>query len=222
MTTATQPFQFVTASYLTCVEPQKAETAGELAEALEQASDAAIFYHMFQTLGRHHFLTEGFFNDFAQWAFAALNQPSLGERLAGIDVRDYIEIGELRDDLHRIVSEYCASNPGLASQHAFEAFYFCRSIEVTLPLPWDAHTLAGLRAGIERLSHASFYHHFIASRLRLHFRSNDFSHWFAAALGLDRLAEETNRIDIYTNTLDTAQQKLIEMVDREMDQELDQ
>jgi hypothetical protein len=219
MNTAAQAFQFATASYLTCVENQKAETVEQLFDALEQASDASIFYHTFQSLGRHHFLTpEGFSNDFAQWVLAALNQPLLAERLAGIDIRDYVAIAELRSDLRRIISEYSGQHTRLASQSAFEPFYFCRAIEVTVPLPLDAHTLGGLRAGVERISHASFYHHFIASRLRLQLRTNDFSHWLAAALGLEQLAERTNRIDIYTNTLDTARQEMINLVDREMNQ----
>jgi hypothetical protein len=216
MNTAAQPFQFATAAYLVCVENQKAETIEGLLSALEQASDAAIFYHTFQSLGRYHFLTEGFSNDFAQWALASLNQPVLAERLANIDVRDYVGIAELRADLRLILSGFMEQFPQQARQSAFEPFYFCRAIEVTVPLPWDARTLAGLRAGLERLSHASFYHHFIASRLRLQLRTNDFSHWFATALGLEQLAARTDRIDIYTNTLDTARQELIGLVDREM------
>jgi hypothetical protein len=216
MNAATQHFQFATAAYLTCVENQKAATVAELFQALEQASDAAIFYHTFQSLGRYHFLTEGFSNDFAQWVLASLNQPQLAERLAGIDVRDYVGIAELRADLRQILSEYSERSPQQAKQSAFEPFYFCRAIEVTVPLPWDAQTLAGFRAGLERMSHASFYHHFIASRLRLQLRTNDFSHWFATALGLEQLAARSNRIDIYTNTLDTAKLELITLVDREM------
>ncbi|HYL36819.1 MAG TPA: DUF5752 family protein [Bryobacteraceae bacterium] len=216
MNTATQPFQFATAAYLTCVENQKAETVLELFQALEQASDAAIFNHTFQSLSRYHFLTEGFSNDFAQWVLASLNQPVLAERLASIDIRDYVSIAELRADVRRILSEYASEHPQQARQEAFEPFYFSSVIEVTVPLPWDARTLAGLRAGLERLSHASFYHHFIASRLRLQLGTNDFSHWFATALGLDQLAARTNRIDIYTNTLDTARQELIALLDREM------
>ena len=216
MNTATQPFQFATAAYLTCVENQKAGTIEELLSALDQASDAAIFYHTFQSLGRYHFLTEGFSNDFAQWVLASLNQPVLAERLASIDVRDYVGIAELRADLRLMLSGFLEQFPQQVRQSAFEPFYFCRAIEVTVPLPWDARTLAGLRAGLERLSHASFYHHFIASRLRLQLRTNDFSHWFSTALGLEQLAARTERIDIYTNTLDTARQELIGLVDQEM------
>ena len=217
MNTTQQPFQFATAAYLTQVENQRATTIGELLECLENASDAAIFYHTFQSLGRHHFL-EGFSNDFAQWVLAGLNRPALAERLASIDVRDYISIAELRADLRRIVAEHCEACPQECNQRAFETFHFSHDVEITLPLPWDAHTLAGFRAGLERLSHASFYHHFIASRLRLQLKTNDFSHWFATALGMQELADRTNRIDIYTNTLDTARSEMISMLDREIRQ----
>ncbi len=216
MNPAREPFQFVTASYLTCVENHVANTISKLLEGLDQASDAAIFYHTFQTLGRHHFLTEGFSNDFAQWALSAFNQPKFAERLASIDVRDYVSIAALRIDLKTITAEFCEQNPKEADQLALEPFYFCKTVEVTVPLKWDANSLAGFRASLERLSHASFYHHFLASRLRLQLRTNDFSHWFSAALGLDKLAEKANRIDIYTNTLDSARAELIELVEKEM------
>lgn len=216
MNATPQPFQFATAAYLIRIENQRAMTIAELMACLDQASDAAIFYHTFQTLGQHHFLTEGFSNDFAQWVLASLNQPALAERLASIDIRDYVSIAELRADLRHIVAEFCEAFPKQAEQSAFEPFYFCQAVEVTRPLPWDAKTLPGFRAGLERLSHASFYYHFVASRLRLQLRTNDFSHWFEQSLGLPQLAARADRIDIYINTLDTARQELIELVDREI------
>jgi hypothetical protein len=213
---AAQPFQFSTASYMTRVENYSAETIAGLNSELAEAADSAVFYHTFQTLGRHHFLTEGFSNDFAQWVLAALNQPALAERLASIDIRDYVSIQGVRADLRRMLGEFCDERPQEAAVRGFEPFYFCEVVEVVIPLPWDARTLAGFRAGLERLSHASFYHHFIASRLRLQLRTNDFSHWFRTALDMERLAARTDRIDVYTNTLDTARRELIEMVDAEI------
>ena len=218
MILAKSPFQFSTASYVTQVERQKATSISELDACLEQASDGAIFNHTFQSLGRFHFLREGFSNDFAQWVLESLNQPELAERLAGIDVRDYASIPGLRADLRKIVGEFVERYPRRAEQVAFEPFYFVSYVEVTRPLPWDARTLAGFRAGLERLSHSSFYHHFIASRLRLQIHTNDFSHWFATSLGLERLAQRADRIDIYTNTLDSARKQLIEIVDGEVGQ----
>jgi Family of unknown function (DUF5752) len=218
MRTAEHPFHFVTASYLTRIGNHKANALAELAEGLALCSDASIFYHTFQSLGRHHFLTEGFSNDFAQWVLAACNRAELAEQLASLDIRDYLSLAELRSDLQRMVTEFCASNPSQAQQQAFEAFYFCVAIEVAVPWGVEARTLEEFRAGLERLSHASFHYHFIASRLRLHLRTNDFSNWLEGSLDLGALAQRVNRVDIYTNTLSSARAKLVALVDEELTQ----
>ena len=218
MKTAEQPFRFVTASYLTRINNQKASTLDELRAGLEQTSDGSIFYHTFQSLGRYHFLTRGFSNDFAQWVLTGLNRATLAEQLAGLDIRDYSSLAGLRGDLHRIVTDYCHANPHEARQSAFETFYFCESIVVAEPLYLEARTLEEFRSGLASLGHASFYNHFIASRLRLQLGTNDFSHWFADALDAKELARKTNRIDIYTNTLETAQAEILALLDRAQNQ----
>src|ERR1700733_9587165 len=119
MTTAEQPFQFATAAYLTRVENQRVHNIAEMDAALAEASDASIFYHTFQSLARHHFLTEGFSNDFAQWVLSACNRPVLAEQLASVDIRDYVSVAGLRSDLRKVVHEYAAGNSGAASQAAF-------------------------------------------------------------------------------------------------------
>lgn len=215
MNTAETPFDFVTVSYLTRIGNQSAGTLAELLTGLEHCSDASIFHHTYQTLGSHHFLTEGFSNDFAQWVLADANRNDLAEQLAALDIRDYVSIAALRSDLCRVVGEYCAAYPDLAGQAALERFYFCESVEVTAPLGRSARTLEEFRDGIEHLSHASFYFHFISSRLRLQLQTNDFSHWLAQGLGLEHLAANVNRIDIYTNTLDSSRVKLLRLIDRE-------
>lgn len=215
MNVAETPFEFVTASYLTRICNQSAGTLAELLTGLEQCSDASIFHHTFQTLGTHHFLTEGFSNDFAQWVLSDTNRSDLAEQLAALDVRDYMSIAALRSDLCRLVREFCDAQPQLAAQSALERLYFCESVEVTVPLGRNARTLEEFREGIEHLSHAGFYFHFISSRLRLQLRTNDFSLWLAGGLGLRTLADSVNHIDIYTNTLDSARAKLLRLVDRE-------
>ncbi len=205
-------FQFMTASYVIRINNQKACTMNELRAGLDQASDASIFYHTFQSLGRHHFLTEGFSNEFAQWALAGLNRPHLAERLGGLDVRDYLSLAELRADLLRLVSEYCEEHPREAEISAFEPFHFCECAEVTAPLGAPVTTLHHFRQGLERLSHASLYYHFLTSRLRLKLQTNDFSNWLAAAMGREDLAQRINRIDIYTNTLDGARDRMVRIV----------
>ncbi len=206
------PFEFFTVAYLTRIGNQCARTLNEFLKGLVECSDASIFHHTFQTLSSHHFLTEGFSNDFAQWVLASANKDALAEKLAALDIRDYLSIAELRNDLRRVVSAFCSAYPNFAGQETMEPFYFCESVEVTEPLGLTARNLAEFREGVEKLSHSSFYFHFISSRLRLHLRTNDFSMWLENSLGLDDLAHRVNRIDIYTNTLDGARTRLLRML----------
>ncbi len=94
----------------------------------------------------------------------------------------------------------------------FEPFYFLESVEVTVPFAWQAWTLEEFREALAHLSNASFHFHFLVSRLRLQLQTNDFSPWFAKELGLETLAQRTNQIDIYTNTLDGARAKLFQFL----------
>src|SRR5215469_234504 len=215
MNTAETPFAFCSVSYLTCIGNQSAATLEELRRGLEECSDASIFCHTYQTLGAHHFLTENFSNDFAQWAMADANRNDLGEHLAALDVRDYVSLAALRADLCRIVGDFCAAHPEYAKQEALERFYFCEGVEVTIPLGLTASTLEEFRDGILHLSHAGFYFHFISSRLRLQLQTNDFSHWLANELDLKLLAKRINQIDIYTNTLDSTRVEMLRLIDRQ-------
>lgn len=215
MTKAEQPFQFATATYLTRICNQRATRLAELARGLAECSDASIFYHTFHSMRRHHFLTEGFSDDFAQWIMAACNLAELAEQLAALDLREYSNLFDLRNDLRSRVTDYCEAFPERAEQKAFEPFYFSEAIEVALPLGIEAQTLEEFRQVLSTLTNASFHYHFVTSRLRLHLRSNDFSLWFSTGLGLDDLAQRANRIDIYTNTLEAARKQLLYMIGRE-------
>ncbi len=215
MNVAETAFDFVTASYLTRIGNQSAGTLAELLTGLEHCSDASIFHHTFQTLGTHHFLTEGFSNDFAQWALSSTNRNDLAEQLAALDVRDYLSIAALRSDLCRVVRDFCSAYPQFASQSGLERFYFCESVEVTVPLGRSARNLDQFREGLAHVSHAGFYFHFISSRLRLQLQTNDFSRWLSDSLGLRTLADSVDHIDIYTNTLDSARAKMLRLIDRE-------
>jgi Family of unknown function (DUF5752) len=213
---ASQPFDFYTASYLVRLSGQ--EAAGsllELKKGMATCGDACIFYHTFQSLGRHHFLGEGFSNDFAQWVFSSCNRPQLAERLASLDIRDYVSLAQLRADLQHMLEEYCGENPREAALGASEKFYFCETIEEEVPLG-VAWTLEEFRDRMKKLPHAALQFHFLTSRLRLHLRSNDFSQWFSEVLGLETLARNVDRLDVYTNTLDGIRDRIVTFVEREV------
>src|ERR1700732_82547 len=112
------PFSFFTVAYVTRIGNQSAGNLVEFLRGLEECSDGSIFHHTFQTLGSHHFLTEGFSNDFAQWVLADANRDALAEQLAALDIREYTDIAALREDLCRLVKEYLKQNPQFAEQQA--------------------------------------------------------------------------------------------------------
>lgn len=210
MRRAKVPFQFVTASYLIRICPDRAMSLGELARKLHSCSNASIFYHTFQSLERQHYAV--FSNDFAQWVQAACNEASLAERLAAIDLRDCTSLTVLRESLVNAVDGYVQGNPSAAGRPSFAPFYFCEALEFAVPGDERAMTLLELEQGIRRISLQSLHHHFVNSRLRLHLRTNDFSHWIESSLELPELARLINRLDIYMNTLEGLREEIVQTI----------
>jgi len=216
---ATIPFEFATASYLTSISALKASTLAQLRDGLRSCSDESIFAHTFQSLGEHHYLTEGFSNDFAQWVLAACNRPDLAEQLSAIDVREFVSLKDLRAEMRRVVGDYCRTHKRDARAPSYEPFYFCESIEVPIPLRRCASTLQEFHDCVASLSGTSFYYHFLSSRLRTHLKTNDFSLWLSKEMGLTSLADRIARIDIYTHTRESARATILRLVERELENE---
>ena len=134
MNTAAQPFEFSTAGYLIRIANQKAGSIGELANGVAECSDASIFHHTFQTLGQHHFLTEGFSNDFAQWVLASANRaswPSSWRPSTSATTCRSRKCAPTSTASSRTTTD---AHPAAAQQTALEPFYFCESVEIATPL----------------------------------------------------------------------------------------
>lgn len=209
-----KPFYFNTSAHLLRITQQKATTLGEFLQALRECPESSIFQHTFRTLQEHHFIREGFSNDFAHWALSACNEPSLAEALASVDVREYTSVAQLRERFIQLVEEFLNATPLAANRDARETFYFCASDIVVIPTDFVAHSLREFAEGLRRLSVHSIQHHFIEARLRLKLMSNDFSQWLYEDLGLTEAARQLNRIDIYTVTLDDVKKQIIRIVER--------
>ncbi len=212
--TPAKPFYFNTSAHLLRITRLKANTLGELLGALRECPDDAIFQHTFRTLQEHHFIREGFSNDFAHWALSDCNEPSLAERLASVDVREFTSVPELRERFIQIVDHYLQQNPGVESRMAQETFYFCASDIVMLPTSFVASTMQEFAEGVRRVSVHSIHHHFIEARLRIKLMSNDFSQWLHEDVGLTETARALNRIDIYTGTLEDVRGQIVRIVER--------
>ncbi len=108
---ARKPFYFNTSAHLLRIGRERAATLGELLQALHACSEGSIFQHTFRTMEEHHFIREGFSNDFAHWAFSACNEPGLAERLASVDVRGFTSVEALRERIIHIVDAYVKEQP---------------------------------------------------------------------------------------------------------------
>src|SRR5580692_5267440 len=127
LTQARTPFEFKSAAPLLFIEREQARNLEELLHALKTCPDASIFQHTFRTLEEHHFIKEGFSNDFAQWAYMELREVGLGERLASLDVREFTSLVTLRSRIIGIVEEFASANPKARARSAVVPFYFCSS-----------------------------------------------------------------------------------------------
>jgi len=210
---AKSPFYFNSAAHLTRIGNQRATTLGEFAQALERVPEDSIFQHTFQTLQEHHYIREGFSNDFAHWTFASCNEIGLAERLSSVDVREYTSIKTLRETILNLVSDYLARNERARDRAAFEPFYFCASDSIVIPTPWVARNLTEFTDALRKVSIHSVHYHFINARLRLKLNSNDFSLWLENDLELGALADKINRIDIYTSTLNDVRNQVLKIVE---------
>ena len=207
-------FYFNTSAHLLRIGRERATTLHEFLSALRTCSEDSIFQHTFRTLQEHHFIREGYSNDFAHWAFTACNEPGLAERLAGMDVREFTSVEAVREQFVQIVAQYIESEPGSGDREAREPFYFRAADIVVLPTSFVAHNLAEFIDGLARVTVHSIHHHFIEARLRLHLSSNDFSQWLEEEAGLKEAARRLNRIDIYTATMEGVRRQILRIVER--------
>ncbi|HEY6307579.1 MAG TPA: DUF5752 family protein [Candidatus Angelobacter sp.] len=213
---ARAPFYFNSAANLLRISREKAATLQELLEAVRSCSDACIFQHTFQTLEEHHFIREGFSNDFSHWAFSACNEVELAERLAALDVREFTSIAALRERLVHIMESYLKKNPRSASRAAMEPFYLMAADVVVVPTPYVARNLEEFADGLRKVSIHGIYYHFIDARLRLKLNNNDFSVWLDEELDMGQAADRLNRIDIYTSTLEGVRRNILRIIEGEM------
>jgi hypothetical protein len=214
--TPVKPFYFNTSAHLLRITPQKSNRLSEFLEALRECPESSIFQHTFRTLQEHHFIKEGFSNDFAHWALSACNEPTLAEALASVDVREFTSVAKLRERFVHIVQDFLQRTPRASQRTARETFYFCASDGIVIPTSFVAHTLPEFAKGLRGVSVHCIHHHFIEARLRLKLMSNDFSQWLHEDLGMTETARRLNRIDIYTVTLEDVRQQIIRIVERSL------
>lgn len=212
------PFNFFTEVQLVEATGETAVNLTELLHHLETASGSVIFCHTFRTLNVHHFIIEGFQNDFAFWVGDALGDDELSERLSSIDLVEYTTIRSFRERMIEIIKEHIEKNPASASRSARDEdrFFFCSAHSFVLPSGRRANNLEELANHIGRCSQNSLFFHFIEARLRVGEPINDFSVWIAQTIQNQQLADSVNALNPYIYTLDQLRSKIISLIETEI------
>lgn len=210
------PFHFHTSSDLVVLTGQRASTPDELQQLLESCDDGCLFHHMFSVLLGQHFVSERYANEFAHWLHTAAGEPSLAERVAAIDIRDFVSLQDLRVHLLELFAGYFNENPNVGSRPARSPFHLCRSVGVVMPIGRIAYGFEDFATHVRAATKRTIFYHFVEARLRLGFQSNDFSWWLETQCGRPDLAERVNKLDFYHHTLESIRTRIAEIVASEV------
>ena len=213
---AKDPFRFYTRLHLSELTGLRATTLGQLLELIKTVPGSCIYHHTHRFLQQHQYLSPEPPNDFAYWVTEVLGEDELGERLASIDTVQFSHIRDLRQEFINIIEEYMRDNSlaRLKFSRQGEEFYFIKSVSFIIPTVHVAVDLPSFLEILKKITLDSVYFHIFEARLRLEKGTNDFSFWIETAIGDTALAEEINKLDPYTYTLEDLRQTLIGIVEK--------
>jgi Family of unknown function (DUF5752) len=207
------PFHFYTELHLIELTGIKAKNLVELLAGIKKVPSASIYHHTHRFLHQHHSFSPEPPNDFAFWITNILNQKGLGEELAVVNIIQYVNLEDLRNEFIRILEKSIKKMAEIIDCPEGSEFHFMLCKSFVLPTSHTANDLKEFNENLKKISIHSLYFHFFEARMRLKRDENDFSAWLKS-LGYDELARALKRIDPYTITLEGLRQKIIRLVQR--------
>jgi septum formation topological specificity factor MinE len=216
---AKDPFKFCTRLHLSELTGLRATTLGQLLALIKEVPGSCIYHHTHRFLQQHQFLSPEPPNDFAYWVTGILGEDELGERLVSIDTIKYSTIRDLREEIVSTIEKYLENNPlvKLKFARSGEEFHFIKSVSFILPTTYIAYDLNEFAEVLKKITIDSIYFHIFEARLRLEKPTNDFAFWIENSLGDKKLANEISSFDPYTSTLEDLRNKIIQIVERKIE-----
>ncbi len=204
-------FQFYSEYSLPLLLGIKAGNLNELLEGIKTVPEASIYFHTHKFLKQYHFLVPEPPNDFAYWIRNVQKQPEIGERIASINIPEFMNIGDLRNKFVELLKSYQSPTYGINCMEGNEfQFMSCKSF--FYPLKYKAKSLKQFSEILSKVNISSFYYHIFESRLRRKQKRNDFAEWFER-IGEKKLAEEMSEIDPYTSTLESLRKQILKLIE---------
>jgi small-conductance mechanosensitive channel len=211
---ADKPFHFYTRLYLKELTGLKAGNLTELADLLKEVPESVIYYHTHHFLEEHHYLTPEPANDFALWVSNELGDEALGEKLANIDIFDFLTIDALRARIEGVIRDYLSKNPNGRTARVGREFHFIKSISFIMPTSYIANDLREFVEVLRQVSIDSLSYHIFEARLKLKKGVNDFAIWIEECLGDKDLANKLAYLDPYNFTLEGLRSTIIQVIEK--------
>ncbi len=208
-----KPFEFKSRLVLTELLGRRAATLPELVDGIRVVPLSSIYHHTHRFLQQHHFLSPEPPNDFAYWVTNMLNDEVAGEKLASIDVTQFLKLSDLRRRFLELMEDYLKTANHSVSRQCPEGeeFHFMSSRIFVVPTGKVAGNVQEFRDVLKLVSIHSIYFHMFEAKLRLEKGDNDFSIWLRSA-GKEKEAEQISRLDPYTFTLEGLRERLLRIV----------
>jgi hypothetical protein len=198
---------------------KRAKNLRGLREAISSTSEESIFHHTNQYFLKEHIME--YTNDFAHWAGESLEERALAEQLSNIDPYSFRNVGDLRKELLRVISDYLEEFQEPRDAMPGEEFYFNETITLTFPVGIRAQNLAEFLIGMKYIDAGSIYYHFYEARMRLGTGVDDFSTWVENVLGKKDLAGRIRSIDPFMHDVEGIREHIIEAVEQEVQRDME-
>ncbi len=162
---------------MTIATGTKAQNLREFREGLLKVPPSSIYHHFWGRLLTPRFDEPEYSNDFAAWAYRALHEKALAERLSAVDPSGYDDLEELRIALVDIVEITLDARENVPSARSDQMFHFLRGKLVVMDSEVTIEHPDQLPAVLPGLSTGSVYYHFIDARRRTPDKYDDFCTW---------------------------------------------
>ena len=197
----TEPFVFYTQQQLVSLTGRRARNLSQLLEHLRTVTGACIFYHTHYLYLTQHFVEPKFYNGFAEWISAALQERRLAERIGAIDLLSASSLRWIRERIIAEIERHFQEDSGPQREcPPGDEFQFCEARSFIAPNGIVAQSVPEFFEKLEYVSNACLHFHFFEARLRLERSTNDFSVWLAGR-GEKRLARAIDSLDPYAVSL---------------------
>jgi hypothetical protein len=195
----------------------RAQNLKEFRDGLLFVNPRSIYHHFWERLLRPQFAEPEYNNDFASWAYHALHEKALAERLSIVDPTDFSDLESLRHEVVEIVEQRLDETEIAPWARLDQQFYFLESKTVIFDTGLRLDEPEALADVAPRLSASSVYYHFIDARRRTPDRTDDFTAWLrGCGEPYEALALEVADFDPYFSSLERIRDSLASLFARHL------